>query len=370
MRAPVEDPDWRLARWVTIVLGVLVLWVGGAGPAQAHWADLAVADIAVQATEATCVLTVPTGLVATADDDHDGQLSAAEIALHRTELTGLLGASVAIMAAGQASTVTLALTSPVAAPAGAVAGMGRHTTLRLDYRWLRPSSDVTIRYALFVPGVSTARCLATISHGETVQSFAFGPQTPEFTLSRPQAWRQIANFSRLGIEHLLTGYDHLLFLISLLVVGGGIAYSLKMVTAFTVAHSLTLGLAVLDVLVLPPRLVECAIALTIVYVAAENLWRKSFQGRFAVVLGFGLIHGLGFAAVLRDLHLPPGQLAVSLLGFNLGIECGQLAVVLVAWVVLAAFRRRAWDGLVRVWVSVAVILAGLLWFVERAWFTA
>ena len=171
-----------------------------------------------------------------------------------------------------------------------------------------------------------------------------------------------------GIEHILGGPDHLLFLAGLLLTGGSFKRLATIVTAFTVAHSITLGLAVLDVFAPPPQLIEPLIALSIVYVGLRNLspathgdWRTISAG------AFGLIHGFGFAYALREMQLPRRGLAWSLLSFNLGVETGQLAVVVVAALLLAAVRRSGWISERRLVVAGALVIAaaGSAWFVER-----
>jgi nickel/cobalt transporter (NicO) family protein len=191
----------------------------------------------------------------------------------------------------------------------------------------------------------------------------------ELPLFSSATWQQIGNFVGLGIEHILTGYDHVLFLISLLLLGGGIKYLLKVVTAFTVAHSITLSLAVLNLVAIPPRLVESAIALTIVYVAAENFWRKDLKGRWLITFMFGLIHGLGFAGILKEINIPLSQLPLSLASFNIGVEIGQIFIVSVAFMLLHKFMKPAWQLKLRYLVSAGVIAMGIYWFWERTFFT-
>jgi hydrogenase/urease accessory protein HupE len=171
----------------------------------------------------------------------------------------------------------------------------------------------------------------------------------------------------MGIEHILTGYDHMLFLVSLLMIGATLPHLLKIVTAFTVAHSITLSLAVLGLVDLPSRWVESAISLSITYVAAENVWRgrSSLGSRWLVTFGFGLVHGLGFASALTELHLPRANLAASLVGFNLGVEIGQVSVILLATLALDAIRQWGGAPVFRRSVSVAAALTGLVWFVQR-----
>jgi hypothetical protein len=160
----------------------------------------------------------------------------------------------------------------------------------------------------------------------------------------------------------------MLFLLGLLVLGGGPRYLVKVVSAFTVAHSLTLSLAVLDVISLPARWVESAIALSIVYVAAENFWRReqALRSRWLVTFGFGLVHGLGFAGILKDLAPSRTNLAVSLAGFNAGVEIGQVAVVGAVCLVLACLRARRQETAVRRLVSALAAVAGSVWFIQRA----
>lgn len=173
----------------------------------------------------------------------------------------------------------------------------------------------------------------------------------------------------LGVEHILIGYDHLLFLLALLLAGGSLGVIVRIVTAFTVAHSLTLALTVLDVLRLSPVLVEAVIAASIAWVAAENLWaRRPLSRRTWVTAAFGLVHGCGFASVLRDIGLPSTALWSPLLGFNVGVECGQLAIVAVAvpalrWLAGVDAQDRARRGLsalvcvIGTWLLFARVLA-------------
>ena len=184
-------------------------------------------------------------------------------------------------------------------------------------------------------------------------------------------------FIYMGAKHMVTGYDHLLFLLGLLLLGGSLWRLATIVTAFTVGHSVTLSLAALDVVQVSPSLVEPAIALSIVVVGVDNLLvrQRPAAARGApgvdlrpfMAVAFGLIHGFGFAAVLREVGLPPGALAWSLAAFNLGVELGQLAVVGALVAVLAAVRRYdvvlAESGAVVA--SMVVIGAGLFWFAQR-----
>ena len=182
----------------------------------------------------------------------------------------------------------------------------------------------------------------------------------------------LAKFVPAGVHHILIGPDHLLFLAGLLLLGGTMKQLLLVVTAFTIAHSITLSLAALGMVLPPANAIEPAIALSIVYVGADNLL-VSAGGRDTrawIAFAFGLIHGFGFANVLREMDLPGRALGWTLFAFNVGVEIGQLVfVVLVAslfvWIRSrseVAGRRLAFGG------SIIVILAGAFWFVQRVFF--
>jgi hydrogenase/urease accessory protein HupE len=173
-------------------------------------------------------------------------------------------------------------------------------------------------------------------------------------------WR----FFKLGVEHILTGYDHLCFLLALLVVSR-LRPLIAIVTSFTIAHSITLLLAAFGVVTLPTRFIECSIALTIVYVAVENLWRTNLAHRWMLTFFFGLIHGFGFANTLNPQDLPAQAKAKCLLVFNLGVEAGQLAVVLVLLPLSLALAKWRHGPRAKITISVIVALLGLAWFLDR-----
>ena len=181
--------------------------------------------------------------------------------------------------------------------------------------------------------------------------------------------KSATGFVALGVEHILTGYDHLLFLFALLIVAGSFTASLKVITSFTVAHSLTLGLATFDVVQLPSRIVEPLIAASIVYVSIENLIRRGeSRGRLALTFGFGLIHGLGFATVLRELGLgsSSGGIILPLLSFNLGVELGQILVAAILLPLIWKVRQHpiAANRLAPA-CSLLVTAAGAYWLIQR-----
>lgn len=187
-----------------------------------------------------------------------------------------------------------------------------------------------------------------------------------------QAPPTFGEFLKLGVVHIWTGYDHLLFLFALLLVCRSFRSIVTIVSCFTLAHSITLAVATLGWIDLPGRFVEPAIAASIVFVGVENLFRRGAEprGRWAVTFGFGLIHGLGFASVLRDLGVGRGGqgLAVPLVSFNLGVEVGQ--VVIAAIVLPTVWRLRKNDAFALRGVPILsglVAALGAWWWLERVW---
>jgi hydrogenase/urease accessory protein HupE len=193
-----------------------------------------------------------------------------------------------------------------------------------------------------------------------------------FTGGRQGLAAVLRTFLLAGIHHIFIGPDHILFIVGLLLLGGTAARLLKIITAFTLAHSVTLALATLGVVSPPSRVIEPAIALSIVTVGVGNLSARPSapDGRLWAALGFGLIHGFGFASVLRDFGLPREALGVSLFAFNAGVEVGQACIVGVVAPLLALLRLRASGTAPRVVAagSIVVALAGGYWFIERAFF--
>ncbi|HEV8487331.1 MAG TPA: HupE/UreJ family protein, partial [Blastocatellia bacterium] len=178
-----------------------------------------------------------------------------------------------------------------------------------------------------------------------------------------------SQFLLLGIEHILTGYDHLVFLLGLLIAGASFKAAAKIITSFTVAHSITLALATLGVVRISPGIVEPLIAVSIIYVGLENIFRREMSRRWLLTFCFGLVHGFGFAAVLSELGIGSGGLAgaaIPLLSFNLGVELGQVVIAGAALPLIWKLRNR--PSFVARFVpvcSVLVAVAGGFWLLER-----
>jgi hydrogenase/urease accessory protein HupE len=216
--------------------------------------------------------------------------------------------------------------------------------------------------------------------GKTIFGRLLGATADRATVQMPrtnarvaplEAVRSFANFLSLGVKHILTGYDHLLFLLGLLVVARGFVSALGIITSFTIAHSITLAVATLHLVQIPSRIVEPLIAASIVFVGVENLLRGDIpNARRMVAFGFGLIHGFGFASALREAGIGSGigGIVLPLFSFNLGVEVGQIMVAAVALPIIWKLRQN--PMFVARWApacSAAVALLGSFWFIERVW---
>jgi hydrogenase/urease accessory protein HupE len=155
----------------------------------------------------------------------------------------------------------------------------------------------------------------------------------------PPLFSTLQRYLVAGIEHIFLGYDHIAFLVAVVLWARRLVPVIKIVTAFTIAHSITLSLATLNVVVIPGAIVEPAIAASIVYVAMENFFTRNIDRRWRVTLAFGLIHGFGFAGALREIGLPTGAVVTALAAFNIGVEIGQVAIVSIVFPALIALDR-------------------------------
>jgi hypothetical protein len=244
---------------------------------------------------------------------------------------------------------------------------------------------LTLRYTLFADIDPQHRGLLNLSAGGATRTAIFGPQEAQqsFTLAETSRWKQLLDYAREGVWHIWIGFDHILFLLSLLLPAVGVWTHrrwqpvasfrqafwdvLRIVTAFTVAHSITLSLATLGLVSLPSRLVESSIAASVVLAALNNVRPVFHSRRWMVAFAFGLIHGFGFASVLVDLGLPQGALALALLGFNLGVEAGQLGIVAAFLLLAYPLRRSAfYRRVVLLGGSLLIAVIAAAWLVERA----
>jgi hypothetical protein len=261
-----------------------------------------------------------------------------------------------------------------------------------SYLWLPFSADcgaglehLSIDYRMLDAEDPSHRGLLTLTANGVAQTAVLGgaAEPRQFELSHASSRSAFIEYLRAGVWHIWSGIDHLLFLLSLLLpavlvrrhhrweavplAAPALGNIVKVVTAFTLAHSITLSLAAFDVIRLPSRLTESIIAASIIVAALNNIFPRVTQGRWRIAFAFGLLHGFGFASVLAEMGLPQGARLASLVAFNLGVEAGQLAVVLAvmppAYLLRStAFYRRG----IMPWGSSAIACLALIWLVQRA----
>ncbi|MCA9790201.1 MAG: HupE/UreJ family protein [Candidatus Eremiobacteraeota bacterium] len=337
--------------WLILLLAVSL-------PAWAHPLNDAYAEFRVEGQAVTVDWKVPRSMLATADRDGDGEVSPGE--LSSQDLAALLEGHFELFSnqsKGSPSDPHWLETSP------------SHYRLEFKVHFDQPIEGLRIYYDLFPPDDPTGRTLAVLHNGDFSTSLLFTRERPETVITLEAPRQSFRDFVGLGVVHILTGYDHILFLLCLLLAGGRLWNLIKVVTAFTLAHSLSLALAVFDIVHLPSQLIECAIALSIVLAAALNFWPQletdEHDRRPLVAGSFGLLHGLGFASVLQEMHLHGWGAAMPLVSFNLGVELGQLIITLIAFPVILWVQKTEWKTtFVRVG-SVAVGWAGFYWFCQR-----
>jgi len=249
-----------------------------------------------------------------------------------------------------------------------------HVTVMLV--WTCPNSGaLRYRLSLFQDVDPSAQHLVSLKNENGKQEFALDKNTPELDLSGgvPSNFRVVGHFLAAGVVHIFLGYDHIAFLIAIILWTSRLWPVVKAVTAFTFAHSITLSLAALDVVRIPSAIIEPAIAASIIYVAVENFTTREAGKRWRETFVFGLLHGFGFASALEELGLPKVKLITALAAFNCGVEIGQVLIVATAFGLLSAVDRWQISGasgpvrnpaFVHA-VSFAIVLLGSYWFVSR-----
>jgi len=349
----------RLLAWFACLFLALA-----ASPAAAHPAPLSYVNIDLQDDKIAGSVIVHNADVAHELDMPEPQMLLSHDVLHarQGEIVQLLEKRLGLVADGKPLTYQWTEAEPTEA----------RDAIQLAFTIPGPPpGSLTVQPALFTYDAQHQTFVNVYEQGELAQQWIMSvgadPET-FYAGSRQGLMAVIKTFVESGIHHILIGPDHLLFLLGLLLMGGSMWGLVRIVTAFTIGHSITLTLAALDIVTLPSIIVEPAIALTIVVVGADNLLRGQGRDlRFWLALGFGLIHGFGFASVLQDFGLPQSALGWSLFSFNVGVELGQLAFVVPVALALGAIRR--WNPVLGQRVAIAgsiiVIGAGAYWFVER-----
>ena len=315
------------------------------------------------------------------DADRDGRLTWAEVRARHADTAAFALRSLGLSTAAgdcvhQATTQALRRRTD-----------GTYAVLSFESRCPSRADPLTLRYRLFESVDPSHRGIVRVG-GDRTEGVAAAVVAPEDTavelrpLAPGDAASGFGSFVKLGIEHVLAGWDHLAFLFALLLpavlrrvdgrwvpatsAGASARSVVAIVTAFTLAHSITLALAVVGGLRPPDAIVEAAIAASVVLAALHNLWPLGWARQWQLAFGFGLIHGFGFAGALEEVGLDRASMAAGLLGFNLGVELGQLAAVAVVlplcWL---ARRHRLYRGAALPVLSLALTAFGLMWLVER-----
>jgi hydrogenase/urease accessory protein HupE len=319
-----------LLLWFAVLLGICL-------PAEAHQINLVTARVALAGDR---TVSVELGLkgsdvdrligVTTYDAKQDA-VDPAAVETARDAILGYLDRHLAVTGGGTAC-----------APGGAaILPDGDGIVYRNSFACANAAGDIVYRSTVLTEKDPAARQVVLIAQGksETQALLDAGNTTVTLSAAPPSLSSTMQRYLVTGIEHIFLGYDHIAFLVAIVLWACRLVPVIKIVTAFTVAHSLTLSLAALNVLVVPSRIVEPAIAASIVFVAVENFFSRDVDKRWRVAFLFGLIHGLGFAGALREIGLPPDAIVPALAAFNVGVEIGQIAIVALMLPVLGLLDR-------------------------------
>lgn len=363
--------------WLADCMWLLVL-IALAGPAAAHKIGISRGEYRAEGSSLRADITFARPELAMAvpglDADGDGTLSDKEVDSGRSALVSTVVAGLQVSAGAERCRGQLDRAELTAND-----GVALHLRYQCDtapatfrVRWsLLADLSVGHRHLAEVESVAKAGVASSGagSAGAPAITQVVYESSPEFEVGAQPAKTSshvAGSLFLLGIEHILTGFDHLMFLFGVVLVAARLRTIFLAVTAFTLAHSVTLGLATLGFWAPSPGIVEPAIALSIVYVGVENWFVKDASRRWMLTFPFGLIHGFGFAGALKEIALPNAQVPMALVSFNLGVETGQLMVLALVLPILFWLRRRPWFARQGVRsASSLVALSGLVWFFQR-----
>ncbi|MEH7308526.1 HupE/UreJ family protein [Neobacillus drentensis] len=236
----------------------------------------------------------------------------------------------------------------------------------LEYPAPTSKSSVQIHYSIFFDdNDSMHRNITTYDLENKKGQFVFQAGERELNIGKETVFVQFIRFVQLGFHHIMIGYDHILFVMALLLGTRRISDVIKVISVFTIAHTITLGLTALNLLNIPAEIVEPLIALSIAFVAVENYFGFSAKYRFAVVFGFGLIHGVGFAGALQLSNDVTWRSILSIFSFNIGVEVGQALIILLLFPILLYIRRFKWSTVFRGAATAGIFGMGLIWYFQR-----
>jgi hydrogenase/urease accessory protein HupE len=317
---------------------LVVVTLGAAGLAHAHQVNLSTAHVALSGDRTVIVDVALKGsdvdrLAGTAVfDSQRDSVDPARVAASAASILAYFNAHVAVT--GSDST-------PCASGVAVLVPDGDGVIFRNRFSCRNVTADIIYRSTVLTASDPSARQVVLIGEGTNAPQALLDAGHTTVTLSAPapSLLSTMQRYLVTGIEHIFLGYDHIAFLVGVVLWARRLVPVIKIVTAFTVAHSITLSLAALDIVVIPGAIVEPAIAASIVFVAMENFFSRDIDGRWRVTFAFGLIHGFGFAGALREVGLPANAVATALAAFNVGVEIGQVAIVSVVVPALIALDR-------------------------------
>ena len=362
----------RVARGAILVISFSLLFLQDAAAHDPGLSSLTIRQC-TSSLEATLTLAAKDAAqIAELDQNHDGAISLVEFTRGQSEFEASVARQVFIAPDGKVAKIQSVRSQ---------LDENNNVEVRLDFGATGFSSlEIQSKIIASLPLGHRQYLNVQNSSGETIFQQLLSASADYATVQMPdvpasivafEPVRSFANFISLGVKHILTGYDHLLFLLGLLLLSRGFFSSLGIITSFTIAHSITLAVATLHLVQIPSRIVEPLIAASIVFVGIENLLHRDISSaRRMASFGFGLIHGFGFASALREAGIGSGTggIVLPLFSFNLGVELGQIMVAAAALPVIWKLREN--PMFITRWApacSAAVVLLGSFWFVQRVW---
>ena len=295
------------------------------------------------------------------DEDLDGHVSEQEIAAASPRIAGYVLKNLKVTQSSRATSFTLKGAGSWKDEQGQ-----SYVEVTLRGEGVSPDQTLDLKLTVLTDLHSNHRNLAEAVTPAGRQTMVFEDgRVWRLEPKRTSGWTTGMAFLKLGVEHIGTGYDHLAFLLGLLLAAPSLGALVRIVTCFTVAHSLTLALATLGVINPPAQAVEVVIALSVAWVGIENVLKEKVRFRWLLAFAFGLIHGFGFAGILAEMDLARSGIALSLFSFNLGVEVGQIAVICLLWPLTRALLRGAHGPKTVRYASISIAACGLYWFVER-----
>jgi hydrogenase/urease accessory protein HupE len=319
-----------------VLLGGIILGIGN--PAHAHQVNLSTARVILGGNRIVAVEVALKG----SDADRLAGTNVFDAQRDQVDPARVTASAAPIVAYFDAH---VAVTGPDGTPcvprAAALVPDGDGVIFRSSFWCGNVTGDIVYRSTVLTATDPTARQVVLIGEGENAPQALLDAGNTTVTLSAPapSLSSTMQRYLATGIEHIFGGYDHIAFLVGVVLWARRLVPVIKIVTAFTIAHSITLSLAALNIVVAPAAIVEPAIAASIVFVAVENFFSRDIDGRWRVAFVFGLIHGFGFAGALREVGLPPNAVVIALAAFNVGVEIGQVAIVSIVVPTLIALDR-------------------------------